>query len=97
MTVHQIAPPTKKPNGVNVYRQNFTGRCPFNGEDVAYHLRIESPTTIHAEHITFAIKCAFLEGAGLHEEIADALHAKVGGRQRISAWHQGVHILTVRG
>jgi hypothetical protein len=93
----QIAELKRPIHRVNIYRFNFSGRCPVNGESIAYRLRIESPTTIMAEGIEWAIKGAFFKGCGLHEEIADELHTILGGKQRLTAWHSGVHVLTVRG
>lgn len=49
---------------------------------------------IYVEHINTAI--ALLESA-YHEQIADILHAKLGGQQTLTATHDGVLITTQRG
>jgi hypothetical protein len=59
-------------------------------------LRIEKPADqmIPVEHIVTATG---LIKFGYHENIADELHERFGGRQTLEAHHHGVDIYTVRG
>jgi hypothetical protein len=81
---------------VNIYRQRFAVSCPVNGESVHYRLAIETTRKIMVEDIQKAL--AEVEGkAAFHEDIADALFAKLGGfRQTLTAHHHGTDIETVR-
>lgn len=79
---------------MNTYTKTFIATCPVDGENIIYALAIQSKKMIHVEHINTA--CA-LQKSGFHEDIADALHAVLGGEQTIEATHAGVRITTVRG
>ncbi|WP_028970137.1 hypothetical protein [Sphingomonas sp. URHD0057] len=82
---------------MNIYRQRFTAPCCNNGLVVIYKLKIETADTIMVEDI----QAACVEAAGLpkpyHENIADFLSDRFGGRQRIRAHHHGTDIETRRG
>lgn len=82
---------------MNTYRHRFTVACPNNSLPVIYRLRIRSLSVVMVEDI--AAFCAGLAAIPrpYHENIADALFAKFGGRQRIRAHHHGVDIETHRG
>jgi poly(3-hydroxybutyrate) depolymerase len=82
---------------VNIYRARFSATCPNNGATIAYQLAIEAPFIIMAEAITAACTAAAECPKPYHENIADFLHSKLGGRQVITAHHHGVDIITVRG
>lgn len=78
---------------MNIYTQNFTARCPNNSRVVTYTLTIESHDTIMVE----AIQTEILNlQVGYHEQIADHLFARFGGRQTMHAHHHGTDITTIR-
>jgi hypothetical protein len=79
---------------MNIYRYQFTSRCPNNGVVIIYALTIESQDMIHVEHIVTA---AALHGTAFHEAIADSLYARFNGRQTLVAHHHGVDVETRRG
>jgi len=79
---------------MNIYRYQFTAACPNNSRQIVYQLCIQSKDMIHVEHIvSFAAQYPKV----FHEDLADALHEKFGGRQTMVAHHHGVDIETVRG
>lgn len=78
---------------MNIYTQYFTARCANNNRLVSYTLTIESHVTIMVEDIQAEV--AKFEH-GYHEQMADHLFAKFGGRQTMSAHHHGTGIVTVR-
>jgi hypothetical protein len=79
---------------VNVYSRQFVAACPNNGEAIIYSLRIETVgRVIQVEHIVTAT--AMIK-QGFHEQIADELHRRFGGRQVLRAHHHGVDIETIR-
>lgn len=80
---------------MNIYTRQFVANCPNNGHAIIYTLRIETvDRMIYAEHIVTATS---LIKEGFHEQIADDLYARFGGRQTLHAHHHGVDISTVRG
>lgn len=78
---------------MNVYRHAFAARCPNNDATITYSLKIRSRSTIMAEAIVEA--CKF--DIGFHEDIAETLHARLGGAHRLKAHHHGVDIETRLG
>lgn len=78
---------------MNIYTQYFTAECASNKRNVSYKLVIESHVTIMVEQIQSEV--AKLT-SGYHEEFADALFARFGGRQTLMAHHHGTDITTVR-
>jgi hypothetical protein len=78
---------------MNFYRHQFSAACPVNGDPIAYALSIASGGVVIAEDIV-----SFCQGlsVGLHEELADQLWSRFGGRQTLTAHHRGVDIETVR-
>lgn len=80
---------------MNRYSRIFVAACPNNGEQIIYDLTIEAPVDrmIQVEHIVTATA---LIKRGFHEQIADELHRRFGGRQVLRAHHHGVDIETVR-
>ncbi len=80
---------------INRYNRSFACKCPTTGQPIIYHIAIAtSGRMLYVEHINTAI--ALLESA-YHEQIADILHAKLGGQQTLTATHEGVLITTQRG
>jgi hypothetical protein len=80
---------------MNVYSRQFVAACPNNSEPIIYSLRIETDDRmIPVEHIVTATA---LIKQGFHEQIADELHRRFGGRQVLCAHHHGVDIETTRG
>lgn len=79
---------------MNTYQYEFTASCPSDGDLIRYALRIESRSMIKAEEIVAACK---FTGPVYHEDLADRLARRFGGRQTILARHRGVLIQTVRG
>lgn len=86
-------PPTDGVAVNNLYHHRFVVECPNNGVKIAYALTIETPNRIFVEDIVAAcdVRSAF------HEDLADALATKFGGRQTMRAYHHGVWITTLRG
>ena len=78
---------------MNTYRHTFVATCPSGGDSIVYSLEIKGPAIIMVEHIRTATA---LIKRGYHEQIADQLHERFGGEQRIVAVHQGVQIETLR-
>lgn len=79
--------------GLNKYRIEFFARCPANGIRVKYVLLIETVEAIRVELIVNRVE-AIREG--LHEALADELHAAFGGKQTLTADHHSVVIETER-
>jgi hypothetical protein len=79
---------------MNRYKIKFMSTCPVNEDRIEYSLEINSCKTIMAEAILDTVD-GFKKG--FHEEFADVLHAKFGGKQFMSAVHGGVLIETERG
>lgn len=77
---------------MNTYNYTFASVCPSNSEPIIYALEIQKSEKVLVEHIKTA--CA-LHQSGYQEDIAADLHARFGGRLRLSATHHGVHIETV--
>lgn len=78
---------------MNRYTQHFTALCAANDRAVDYVLTIETGRTIMVEEIQAAV--AEL-GRGFHEDFAERLFGRFGGRQTISAHHHGTDVETVR-
>lgn len=78
---------------MNIYRHTFTARCPNNDATISYALEIRSRRTLMVEAIVEV--CQF--DIGFHEDIAETLHSRLGGRQRLTAHHHGVDIETRHG
>jgi hypothetical protein len=79
---------------VNRYSRIFVATCPNNGEQIIYTLIIETVgRMLQVEHIVTATA---LIKQGFHEQIADELHRRFGGRQVLRAHHHGVDIETIR-
>lgn len=79
---------------MNIYRQQFVSHCPHNGLHIIYSLEIQTAEVIHVEHIVTATR---LMADSLHENIADELYERFGGRQILRAHHHGVDIESRRG
>jgi hypothetical protein len=90
----QDFPKQHTPAFFNVYTLLFTTVCPVNSLPVQYELEVTSVHRIMAEDLQAA--CAELK-TGLHEDIADKLYERFGGRQSLKAFHHGVDIFTRRG
>lgn len=78
---------------MNIYRIDFTSRCPVNGDLIFYSLEIQSAEMIMAEKIETAVN----GGPALHEQLADELHMHFRGKQILKARHGNVSIETIRG
>lgn len=79
---------------MNAYRTKFAAVCPVNGQIVQFDLRIETLSVLRVESIRAQVgMCTH----GFHEAFADQLHAALGGRQTLVAFHHGVEITTTRG
>lgn len=80
---------------MNIYTAKFKATCPNNGLIISYTLRIETDEKIMVE--TIIVAC-HMKASGYHEDIADAIYARIGaGRHTLVAYHHGVHIETRRG
>lgn len=78
---------------MNVYTTEFFADCPKNGYRIKYALRIETTKVILVEHILAATESFTTD---FHEHIADALHGRFGGTQKLTADHHSVTIETTR-
>lgn len=78
---------------MNAYSTEFFAQCPNNGARIKYSLRIETASVVSVEEILAAVD---LIDQKFHEEIADDLFGRFGGRQTLRAHHHGVDIETVR-
>lgn len=78
---------------MNQYVHTFVVECPNNGMRVRYNLTITTPGRVLVEEIVEACSVS----RAYHEDLADTLHARFGGRQVMSAFHHGVWITTSRG
>ena len=79
---------------MNVYTLQFKARCPVDGTVIDYDWTIYTAHVYMAEELR---RVADSLGEGLHENMADALFDRFGGRQRLKATHAGdVHIETRR-
>lgn len=78
---------------MNRYVHTFVCECPNNGVKVSYTL-----TVVHADKVMVEeIIAACDVGIAFHEDLADALLVRLGGRQVMTAFHHGVWITTYRG
>ena len=77
---------------MNIYTYSFTSKCPNNGVAISYNLEILSNNVIMVEDIVEACRV----DSTYHEELADKLYLKFGGKQTIRAFHHGVWIETRR-
>jgi hypothetical protein len=84
---------------MNIYRQRFTAPCCNNGLTVIYDLEITvgDDQFIMVENIQAACVEAQKIEKPYHENIADYLFERFGGRQVIRAHHHGTDIETRRG
>jgi hypothetical protein len=83
----------------NVYRQRFTAPCCNNGLVVIYDLELEiaGDEFIMVENIQAACIEVQKIDKPYHENIADYLFERFGGKQTIIAHHHGTDIETRRG
>lgn len=79
---------------MNYYSTTFKAKCPVNGAEIKYDLRITTHAMIKVEDLMDEIA---LFDTVFHEEAADQLHRVFGGLQELNAHHHGVWIRTVRG
>jgi hypothetical protein len=78
---------------MNKYSTKFISLCPVNNKPIIYSLEIKHLDKIFVEEILEEInKFTSL----FHEEIADELFLKFGGKQTLIAYHHGVSIQTKR-
>lgn len=78
---------------MNIYTQAFSAKCVKNDRSVNYVLTIESPSMVLVEDIQAAVDEL---AKGYHEEFANRLYERFGGRQVLVAHHHGTDIVTVR-
>ncbi|UIF88182.1 hypothetical protein [Cupriavidus sp. UYPR2.512] len=74
---------------MNIYRHKFYSVHPNKGAIMVYELEIATTDVIQVEHLVTA--CA-LEKSAFHEDIADRLAERFGGKQTLRAHHNGVDI-----
>ena len=79
---------------MNIYEVSISSLCPINGRPVDLHIRLETQNVVMVETLL-----SFLEDIknNLHEELADKLYKKFGGKQVVKGFHHGVWITTERG
>ena len=79
---------------VNTYAVRFIASCPNNDVPVVYALSITTDgRVISVEQIVEETQRIH---RGYHEDIADQLLERLGGRQTLVAQHHGVEIQTIR-
>lgn len=78
---------------MNKYTYIFVSHCPNNDRAITYRLKIKTNQVIMVEDIIAA--CAE-HPRGFHEAIADDLHRRFSGKQKLKAYHHGVKIRTKR-
>lgn len=79
---------------MNIYTLKFKAKCPVDGALIDYDWKLHTSYVFMAEELR---RIADGIGEGLHEKIADDLHDRFGGQQRLVAVHAGdVHIETIR-
>ena len=78
----------------NAYTTEFFATCPNNGTRVKYRLRIETHEMLAVEDIVATVENV---GDSFHEELADEMLKRFGGKQMMVADHHGVTIETTRG
>ena len=78
---------------MNKYKTKFTSVCPVNHKQITYELEIKHTDKILVEDILETISKLLI---GYHENIADELFKKFGGKQTLIANHHGVFIETER-
>lgn len=78
---------------MNAYTTEFFANCPNNGIRIKYRLRIETHKTLEVEDILATVEnvCDLY-----HEELADEMLSRFGGKQTMVADHHGVTIETTR-
>ncbi len=79
---------------MNAYTTEFFATCPNNGIRIKYRLRIETHDVLAVEDIVATVESV---GDSYHEELADEMLKRFGGRQTLVADHHGVVIETTRG
>lgn len=80
-------------NTMNTYSTKFFSLCPTNEVRIEYALTIQSDDMIPVEHIIAEVSTLT---RGYHEDFADVLFARFGGKQTLAADHHGVAITTHR-
>lgn len=78
---------------MNTYSTEFFSYCPTNDVRIQYKLVIQTENVIKVEDLLREVN---YHRQGYHEEIADELHQKFGGKQTLTAFHHGVLIESVR-
>lgn len=78
---------------MNAYRFSFCAECPADKLTITYKAEILSSDMIRVEQINEWRRAL---GPQFHEELAEDMLGRFGGRQTIVATHQGVQIETVR-
>lgn len=79
---------------MNKYKVKFQATCPVNGDAIEYSLEISRGQMIKVESL---LEVVGEFTSGFHEDFADLLHKKFGGRQLMVAIHGGVVVETERG
>lgn len=79
---------------LNSYTTEFFCNCPNNGIRIKYRLRIEkTQEMLSVEELIAAVESLDDQ---FHEELADELLRRFGGKQTLIAEHHGVTIETTR-
>ena len=78
---------------MNTYSTDFFATCPTNGARIRYSLTIRTESVVMVEEILDTL-AEFT--SGYHEHIANELHQRLGGQQRLVADHHSVTIETER-
>lgn len=78
---------------MNAYTTEFFCTCPNNGVRIHYRLRIETGMVLSVEELIAVVETF---DSGYHEDLANELSERFGGRQTLIADHHGVIIETTR-
>lgn len=77
---------------MNVYTYAFQAQCIKNAELIDYSLEIKTNAVIIVEEL----EAWPIPEKAFHEDLADALFERFGGRQTLTATHGKVEIVTTR-
>lgn len=83
----------RKGVAVNIYTTKFFALCPSNSVRIEYELEIVTDEMILVENILSEVNSIISD---YHESIADRLQDRFGGKQKLTANHHGVEIVTLR-
>ena len=79
---------------MNTYSTSASFACPNNGDIDRYDIEIRSAKTIQVETILRVL--SEVPAKIYQEDLASFLCSKLGAEVKVSGWHQGIFIMSVR-